>query len=173
MSKIPQFLTNYRIYNDGSVLLGVEADITLPNLEAQTETISGAGILGEFDSAIPGSFKSQSIEVGFRIIDKTMFTLAASTGNASLTFRGSQQINNYSKSGVVINQAVRIETRGPISGIDLGKASPGKATDSKLKQEVLFIGVYIDDDEVLYLDKINFVYRVSGDDMLSDILSNM
>lgn len=172
MNAIPQFLTNYRIYNNGNVLMGVSGDVTLPNFDAVVETISGAGILGEFDSAVPGSFKSQQIEVPFRIIDATMFQMASSTGNASLTFRGSQQINDYTKGGV-INQAVRIETLGPIKGLDLGKASVGKATDGKLTQEILFIAVYIDNQEVLCLDKLNFVYRLNGVDMLSGILQNM
>ena len=172
MNAIPQFLTNYRIYNEGNVVMGVSGDVTLPNFEAIAETKSGAGILGEFESAVPGSFKSQALEVPFRIIDATMFEMAASMGNASLTFRGSQQINDYTKGGVV-NQAVRVETRGPIKGLDLGKASVGKPTDGKLTQEILFIAIYIDDSEVLCLDKLNFVYRLNGTDMLSGILQNM
>jgi len=152
--------------------MGVSGDVTLPNFEAITDTISGAGILGEFDSAVPGSFKSQQIEVPFRIIDAAMFAMAASTGNASLTFRGSQQINDMAQGGVT-NQAVRIETRGPIKGLDLGKASVGKATDGKLLQEILFIAIYIANVEVLCLDKLNFVYRLNGVDMLNGILSNM
>jgi len=172
MNAIPQFLTNYRMYSSGNVLMGLSGDVTLPNFEAITETISGAGILGEFDSAVPGAFKTQQIEVPFRIIDAAMFAIAASTGNASLTFRGNQQINDMAQGGVT-NQAVRLETRGPIKGLDLGKASVGKATDGKLLQEILFIAIYIADKEVLCLDKLNFVYRLNGVDMLAGILANM
>jgi uncharacterized protein len=172
MNAIPQFLTNYRIYNSGNVIMGVSGDVTLPNFEAIAETISGAGILGEFESSVPGSFKSQSIEVPFRVIDANMFQIAAASGIPSLTFRGSQQINDYTKGGV-INQAVRVETRGPIKGLDLGKASVGKPTDGKLIQEILFIAIYLDDKEVLCLDKLNFIYRLNGTDMLAGILKNM
>lgn len=170
MNPIPQFLSNYRMYSGGSALVGVTGEVTLPKFEATGETVSGAGILGEFESPVPGAFKSQSIEVPFRIIDKTMFQMASQAG--SLTFRGSQQINDYSAGGVV-NQGVRVETRGPIKGLDLGKATPGKTTDSKLTQEILFIAIYLDDVEELYLDKLNFIYRLSGVDQLAGILQQM
>lgn len=172
MNAIPQFLTNFRMYNSGSALVGVTGDVALPKFDAITETVSGAGILGEFESAVPGAFKSQTLEVPFRVIDKTMFQMAAGSGNASLTFRGNQQINDYSHGGV-INQGVRMETRGPIKSIELGKAAPGKTTDSKCTQEILFIALYVDHKEVLYLDKLNFIYRLNDVDMLKGITTNM
>jgi len=172
MNAIPQFLTNFRLYSNGNVLLGVEGEITLPNFENIAETISGAGILGEFESPVPGAFKSLSIEVGFRVLVQDLFNLAAQAGSASLTFRGSQQINDITAGGI-INQGVRIETRGPVKSLDGGKASVGKPTDSKFKQEILFIAIYLDDVEALVLDKLNYVYRLQGVDQLTGILQNL
>lgn len=172
MNQIPQFLNNYNIYSNGSKLVGVTGDIALPKFDNIGDTINGAGILGEFESPVPGAYKSQTMEVGFRVIDKTMFEMAAAAGNASLTFRGSQQINDYTNGGV-INQAVRIETRGGFKGMELGKAAPGKPTDSKIIQEIMFIAIYIDDKEVLYLDKLNYIYRVNGTDVTAGIRDNI
>lgn len=172
MNQIPQFLNNFNIYNNGNKLVGVNGDVTLPNFENIGDTISGAGVLGEFETPVPGAYKSQTLEVGFRVIDKTMFELAAAAGNASLTFRGSQQINDYSNGGV-INQAVRVEARGGFKGLDLGKAAPGKPTDSKLSLEIMFIAVYLDNKEVLYLDKLNYIYRVNQTDITAGIRDNI
>jgi hypothetical protein len=172
MNAIPQFLTNFRMYNSGNVLLGVTGDLTLPKLEAITETISGAGILGEFESAVPGAYKSMTLEVPFRCIDQTMFNMAAGMSNASLTFRGDQQINDFSGNGLV-HQGVRMETRGPIKGVDLGKASPGKTTDSKCSQEILFLALYLNNVEVLCLDKLNYIFRINEIDQLQGILANL
>jgi P2 family phage contractile tail tube protein len=160
------------MYSRGTILMGVEGDVTLPNFENIAETISGAGILGEFESPVPGAFKSLIIDLAFRILAQSMFDLAAQTGAASLTFRGSQQTYDVAAGGVV-NQAVRVETRGPVKALDGGKASVGKPTDSKFTQEVLFIAIYLDDAEVLCLDKLNFIYRVNGVDQLAGILQNM
>ena len=171
MNAVPQFLQNFNIYVSGNKLVGVSGDVTLPKFDNIGDTISGAGILGEFETPVPGAFKSQQLEVGFRIMDKTMFQMAAAEQEL-ITFRGSQQINDYTNGGI-INQAVRVESKGGCKGIDLGKAAPGKTTDSKYTQEVLFIAVYIDDEEVLYLDKLNYIYRLNGKDMLSGIRSNI
>lgn len=172
MNRIPQFLQNYNMYANGNRLVGVSSDVTLPKFDNIGDTINGAGILGEFETPVPGAFKSQQIEVGFRIIDRTMFELAAAEGIPSLTFRGSQQIEDYTNGGT-ISQAVRVETRGGFKGIELGKAAPGKTTDSKLTQEIVFIAIYIDNEEVLFLDKLNYIYRILGKDLTADIRSNI
>jgi P2 family phage contractile tail tube protein len=171
MNSIPQFLQNFNIYAAGDKLVGVSGDVTLPKFDNIGDTISGAGILGEFETPVPGAFKSQQLEVGFRIIDQTIFEMAAQD-QSLLTFRGSQQINDYTKGGIV-NQAIRVESKGACKGIELGKAAPGKTTDSKYTQEVLFIAVYIGGQEELYLDKLNYIYRLHGKDMLAGIRSNI
>jgi len=172
MNRIPVFMTNFNIYADSSKLVGVSGDVTLPKFDAVGDTVSGAGILGEFEEPVPGQFKSQQLEIGFRVIDRTMFEVAAATGITSLTLRGSQQINDYTNGGL-IDQSVRIESRGGVKSIELGKASVGKATDSKLSMEIRFIAVYLDDEEVLYLDKLNYIYRVDGTDLTAGVRANI
>ncbi|WP_397443927.1 phage major tail tube protein, partial [Peribacillus aracenensis] len=51
---IPEKVVNYNVYDDTEKLVGLAGEVTLPNLEAMSETVSGAGILGEFDSVNPG-----------------------------------------------------------------------------------------------------------------------
>ncbi len=178
MNPIPQFLKNFRLYTGGAVLFGVEGDLKLPNFENIAETISGAGILGEFESPVPGQFKSQTIEVGFRILNQDIFNLVAQSSASSLTFRGSMQTYDI-VSGGVISQGLRIESRGAVKGMDGGSAAVGKPMGSKFTQEVLFIAYYLTDlvsgseNEVLYLDKLNYVYRVNGIDQLAGELLQM
>ena len=55
MSKnIPTKINNYNVYNAGDKLLGVGDELTLPDFEATSETVSGAGILGEIDDPTIG-----------------------------------------------------------------------------------------------------------------------
>lgn len=168
---IPQFLENYNVYLDGPRLLGVEADATLPKLENIGDTLSGAGVLGEVEIPVEGAFKSISVETTFRTINRAMFT-AASAGLHTLTFRGSQEVLDFASGGVV-KQPVRVETQGMCKGIDLGKLTGGKPTDSKLTQEIIFLAVYVDNEECLLLDKINYIYRIMGVDQLAQTRSNM
>ena len=71
MSKnIPTKINNYNVYNDGEKLLGVGDELTLPDFEATSETISGAGILGEIDDPTIGHFGNMQLEIPFRTLDK-------------------------------------------------------------------------------------------------------
>ena len=53
--KVPEKLINFRVYEDGDDLVGV-ADVTLPTLDAMTETVKGAGIAGEVESPVMGHY---------------------------------------------------------------------------------------------------------------------
>ena len=43
---IPELLNHYNVYNDAQKLIGISGDVELPDFEAITETIEGAGVLG-------------------------------------------------------------------------------------------------------------------------------
>lgn len=65
---IPEKIVNYNVYDDTNKLVAVTGEVTLPNLEPLTETVSGAGILGEYDSVSIGHFGPMSIELQFRAL---------------------------------------------------------------------------------------------------------
>ena len=44
---IPEVIHDFNIYNTGSKIIGLTGEVALPDFEAMTETISGAGILGD------------------------------------------------------------------------------------------------------------------------------
>ena len=70
MSKnIPTKINNYNVYNEGEKLLGVGDELTLPDFEATSETVSGAGILGEIDDPTIGHFGNMQLEIPFRTLD--------------------------------------------------------------------------------------------------------
>ena len=49
IANIPEVINDFNIYHTGNKVIGVTGEVSLPDLEAVTETISGAGILGEID----------------------------------------------------------------------------------------------------------------------------
>ena len=46
MNTIPTKINRYNVYNKGNRLLGVGEEMTLPDFEPSSETVTGAGILG-------------------------------------------------------------------------------------------------------------------------------
>ena len=63
---IPEIINDFNMYLSGNRLVGMTGEVTLPDMEAITETISGPGILGEYESGSPGRFGSMEQEVPFR-----------------------------------------------------------------------------------------------------------
>ena len=89
-SNIPEVINNYNAYSNGNKLIGVTGEVQLPDLEAITETISGAGVLGEYETSIPGHYSSITQEVPFRILDTDIFSLMNPLDPVDLTFRASE-----------------------------------------------------------------------------------
>ena len=70
MNTIPTKINRYNVYNKGNRLLGVGEEMTLPDFEPSSETVTGAGILGEIDDPTVGYFSNQELEIPFRLLDK-------------------------------------------------------------------------------------------------------
>ena len=163
---IPEKLINFRVYQDGDDLLGV-SDVTLPKLEAVTETVKGAGIAGEIDSPTIGHFGSMELELNWRSLAKRNIVLAKPTG-VNLDLRGAVQVNDNA-TGTMKSESVKIVVRGMTKNTDLGKLEMGATTDTKNTIEVTYIKIDVDGSTVLEIDKYNYICRIDGEDYLSDV----
>ncbi|KZL88714.1 phage major tail tube protein [Clostridium magnum] len=167
VNAIPEKVVNYNVYLDNDKLIGIKADVTLPKLEQMTETISGAGIAGEYESAVPGHFGKIETDVTFNAVTEDAAKLLT-PGAKFLVFRAAQQ--SYDVAGGQMNfRALKISMKVLSKGVDLGKLSPGKATETKNTFEVVYIKVEENGKTLLELDKLNFIFIVNGTDVLADI----
>lgn len=167
MNPIPERVVNYNVYDDTEKLVGISGEITLPNFEAMTETISGAGIAGEYESAIPGHFTSQTIEIPFRVLMDKSFSLFKNRGR-SLVLRAAQQSYDVAQ-GKSENRPLKITIRYQPKGLNLGKLAVGGMTESTNVLEVLYIKIEENGKTMLEYDKLNFVFIVDGTDLLGEI----
>lgn len=164
---IPEKVINYNVYDDTEKLVGIAAETTLPNFEAMTETISGAGIAGEYESATPGHFGSQTIEITFRTIMDKSFSLMKNRGR-SIVLRAAQQSFDMA-AGKTQQRALKITFRGQPKGIELGKVAVGQPTETKNTIEVLYVKIEENGRTLLEYDKLNFVFILDGEDILGEI----
>lgn len=171
INTIPEMVVNYNVYNDVDKLMGLAADATLPKLEPMTETISGAGIAGEYESPIPGHFGKIEMDLSFRVINEDSVNLLI-PGTYSLVLRASQQSYDVA-GGQIQHRPLKITLKILTKGIDLGKLSVGKATETKNTFEVIYIKIEENGNTLLELDKLNFIYNVNGVDVLADIRSQI
>ncbi len=166
-SIIPEKIVNYNVYDDGDKLVGVSGEITLPEFEAMSETIGGAGIAGEYDSPTPGHFESQEMEINFRTISDSTFKLMGNRGQ-TLTLRAAQQSYNVT-SGKTSIRPLKITIRGISKGMSAGKIEVGSPTETSNKIEILYVKIEEDGKTLLEFDKLNFIYIVDGEDLLEDV----
>lgn len=168
VANIPEIINNFNAYNNGNVLIGVTGSVALPSFDAIMETISGAGILGEYETAVVGQYGSMKQEVPFRVLDSDCFTIMDPTELVDLTFRASAQ-STVKSTGALSYKGMRVVERGRLSGFNPGTLEQGKQMGASVTLEVLYILVEIDGVKKLEYDKLNSVFVVDGKDLLEKV----
>lgn len=166
-NKIPTKLVGMALFMEGSNQDFATGDITLPSLTPMTDTVSGAGILGEVDLPSPGHYSSMELGITWRTIDRDAFRLVSSQKRA-LEIRGAFNEFDNTKSAFV-TRAIKIVVRGVGKGIDLGTLAQNATTDTTNTIEVIYIKIFIDGEAVFELDKFNHISRVNGEDDQQDV----
>lgn len=167
MKTIPTKINRYNVYNRGNRLLGMGDELTLPSFEASTETVSGAGILGEIDDPTVGYFGNQEMEIPFRILDNEATDMLDMTKAVQLEIRGAAQTTN--SEGDIEYQGVRVVVRGRSNKFTPGKLKAGNPMDTSITLSILYILIELDGVSVLELDKLNEVFKINGNDILAKI----
>jgi P2 family phage contractile tail tube protein len=169
--QIPERLVNFRCYgSDATEFLGM-TDVELPSFEVMTETISGAGIAGEYASPVLGHFASQMVKLKWRAITKAALGLLAPVRHV-LDIRGSIQLQDPMLGGL-ITQAIRVECTGQVKHQNLGKFEPGKVMGAELDLECAVIRVSVAGEPLVEIDKFNMVFKVMGVDYLRQARTDM
>lgn len=170
MNQIPEKLTHYMAYRDGTEFLGT-TDVELPELAALTDTLKGAGIAGEIDSPVIGHFGSMETKLNFRTLAKQNISLMAFKTHA-LDFRGSQQIYDAG-TGAYIKQRIKVSMRVIPKSYTAGKLEVGAQTGTANGLETVYMKIEIDGKRVLEVDKLNFICFIDGADYLEEVRANI
>lgn len=156
---------NYAVYNAGAGREHI-ADTTkvqLPSIENMSDTIKGAGIMGEIDLpslAMPGSMV---LSMSMRITSKTA-TKLKSGGVQNLEIVWNVDELNGSTGGVRAVQH-KAFVKGILKKFDEGAVESGAQMDGSIELETLYYKRVIDGENILEIDKLNNVYRVLGKDI--------
>ena len=167
MNTIPTKINKYNVYKDGTRLLGSGDEMSLPEFEASSETVSGAGILGEIDDPAVGYFGNQEMDVPFRILDHEAVDMLDMTKAIHLEIRGAQQTVNTE--GTIEFRALRVVVRGRCKKFAPGKMKAGSPMETTVTLSMLYILIELEGKPILELDKINEVYKIKGNDVLEAV----
>lgn len=164
---IPEKLNDFRVYVNGSTDLKGVGDLQLPSFESMSETVSGAGISGDYESPNIGHFSSMKFTINWKMITGEIVEFLKPQ-TITLDCRLANQEYNSTK-GKHQFKANRVLVRGIPSTNDLGKAEKGATYDGSTEIEILYIKVEREGRTLVELDKINYIYIVDGIDYMADI----
>lgn len=166
--QMPTIINDYNMYAAGEKLIGVTGEVTLPEFSAMTETVGGAGMLGEFEETAIGHFSSMQMEIPYRVLDKEAVKLMDPTEALNLTLRGASQLVNKT-TGALELRGIRIVLRGKSKNIAPGSVKQAGAMNTSVTVEIIYILIEVDGEIMIELDKLNSVYKVNGKDLLQQI----
>lgn len=164
---IPVNLAGLAVFPEGENQEVATGDVTLPNLTPMTDTVSGAGILGEVEVPSSGHYSSMQVGIAWKTINKDVFKLVSSQMKG-LEIRGAFKEFDNTR-GVTVIKSIKIVVRGFGKGVDLGTLVQNAATGTSNTIEVTYLKIFIDGTSVFELDKFNYVSRVNGEDDMADI----
>lgn len=163
---IPEVIKDFNMYLTGNKLAGITGENAVPDLEAMTQTISGAGILGEYETPIPGHFGSLEWEIGFRVINEDYFKMADPTEPLELMLRGSVQVRDAATQKLD-EVGMRIVVRGSAKKLAIGTVRQRGAMDSSVTVEITYLLIELDGQKRVELNKLSPTFIVNGVDLLA------
>ena len=170
INQIPEKLINCKVYRDGTDLVGL-ADVSLPDIEYLSETLTGSGLAGEYDSPTIGHTKDISVGLKFRAHYKDVIGYI-SPAPILYDMRASVQAIDAGTSEYA-SFPVRIVACGVPKKKGLGKWDPGKKMDNELSLSCSYLKISVDGQDVLEIDKLNFIFRVDGQDVLATVREHL
>ena len=143
------------------------ADVQLPSIEKITDTIKGAGIMGEIDLPGYGQISSMTMTINYRA-DNPKYAALSRPGQIKLELVWVSDVLDSSNMSVKPQQH-KVFATVLNKKYDPGKVEVGATMDGSSEFEVVQYRKLVDGREVLNVDKLNSKYVVNGIDYMESI----
>ncbi len=167
MARVPEKANDFRVYVNGSPELKGVADLQLPSFNSKTETVSGGGVMGEYDSPNFSHLESMKATINWRMINDELLEFLKPKA-IKLDFRLANQEYDGAK-GEHEFSVNRIVMRGLPINNDLGKAAKGSPYEGSSEIEILYIKMEYNGKNLIEIDKLNYIYRVGDVDYMEKL----
>ncbi|MHC1683685.1 MAG: phage major tail tube protein [Clostridiaceae bacterium] len=168
MAKVGNKVISYSVYvrvSNKAIKINDTTSVELPSLEFLTDSIKGAGILGEVD--LPSYYQpgSMSLSLSLRVTSEQIPLLI---GANELEIRWVTDIFDTSniKVGTSSHKAF---IKGINKKFEEGKLEPGSAQDASFEYEAIAYKRIVNGKEVLNVDKFNNIFALNGTNLISNI----
>ncbi len=166
----PTTINGFNVYKNGQRLIGIADEVTLPDFNAMTATITGAGVAGSIDVPIIGFFDGMEFQVPFRTLTDDIFSVMDPRRQVDLALRGCIQVTD-TDTGAINTKGMRVVVRGYLKSFSPGSVKVADGMSSSVTLSVTYILIEVDSKTKLELDKFNSKFVVNGIDATNKIRS--
>lgn len=166
MPNFDESVINFAVYEDGVEYVGM-AGVTLPNLSAIVQTLSGAGIAGNVEVPVLGHYDVMSLGLNFRTTTEQSVRLSGPRRH-NIDLRAAQQIEDTVAGEVKVQSIKHVLVVVPKTDTG-GTIAPAAPTNGSGEYSVRYWATYIDGAKVREIDPLNFICVVNGVDYLADV----
>ncbi len=166
MPKIDESVINFAVYEDSVEYAGM-AKASLPDLNALTQSISGAGIAGNVEAVILGHFEAMTLTLNFRTTTEQAIRLSEPRRH-TIDLRVAQQAEDTVGGAVAVQAVKHLFVVIPKKDAG-GSIAPAAPTDASGEYAVRYWATYIDGVKKREIDPLNFICFVNGVDYLADV----
>lgn len=165
---LPKVLKDYNLFGDGNNWQGQIPTLTLPTLARAMEEYRGGGM----DGAVELDMGQELITFSWTaagIVTELFDQFGAHVHDANLLrFMGSYESD---ETGEIT--PVEVVVRGRHKSIAMGDAAPGDNNQIEVETTCTYYKLVIDGEEVIEIDLPGYVFRVRGQDRLSERRSSI
>ena len=166
MPNFDESVINFAVYEDSVEYVGM-AGVTLPNLAAIVQTLSGAGIAGNVEVPVLGHYDVMSLTLNFRTTTEHSVRLSEPRRH-NIDLRMAQQIEDTVAGEVKVQSIKHVLVVVPKTDTG-GTVAPAAPTNGSGEYSVRYWATYIDGAKVREVDPLNFICEVNGVDYLADV----
>lgn len=166
MPNFDESVINFAVYEDSVEYVGM-AGVTLPNLAAIVQTLSGAGIAGNVEVPVLGHYDVMSLTLNFRTTTEHSVRLSEPRRH-NIDLRMAQQIEDTVAGEVKVQSIKHVLVVVPKTDTG-GAVAPAAPTNGSGEYSVRYWATYIDGAKVREIDPLNFICVVNGVDYLADV----
>jgi P2 family phage contractile tail tube protein len=171
MPKITNKTVNYKLRASDQtgrmMLVDDSADLQLPSIEKLSDTIKGAGIMGEVDLPTFGQIGSMVFTVNNRA-DNAQYAIMSRPGQIQVEVAWATDVFNSAEVKVGL-QANKVFMTVINKKYDPGKIEVNAGADGSSEYEVIYYRKIVDGKEILLIDKFNYKYVVNGKDYMDEM----
>ena len=171
VNKVPEMLTEARVYWDGEDNMICIANVDLPELSSATTSITGVGLSGEIDAPVHGHFQSMELTLNWRTPHVSGLRIVGGEPVALQIYGDIQNMdggaNAYKHDQIIVTVRGRAKSYAP------GSFEAMNTTDSSNTIEVHYIKIEYEGQTITEIDKYGYKCIVNGVDFMEQIRKNI